>query len=74
MHFLLQVTVYFFKRMSYTQQKDSAQFFCDQKWLHLILYIVVREIILHFQIEIRGTLTKLYAFKVSRGHPSKVAK
>ena len=43
--------------------------------MQLMLYIVVyRNHLFEFQTEIQGSLMKLCVFKVSRGHPSKVAK
>ena len=42
------------------------------------IYILFKEIILQqwdaLQTEIQGSLTRLYAFKASGGHPSKVVK
>ena len=68
----------------YTQQKSSAQV---GVWVNPVLtrndcikyYIsLLKEIILQqfdaFQTEIQGSLTKLCAFKASRGHSSKVVK
>ena len=46
--------------------------------MHLFLYIVVYRNnfakMMEFQTEIQGSLTKLSLFKVSNGHPSKMAK
>ena len=46
--------------------------------MHLMLHIVVYrnhlQQFVEFQTEIQGSLRKLCVFKVSRGHPTKVAK
>ena len=66
----------------YTKQKKfctlrlSVNFCLNQEWMHLMLYIVVyrKSQSVEVQTEIQSSLTKLCVFKVSRVHPSKVAK
>ena len=70
--------------MIYTQQKSSAQVGVRVNSVltrngYIKCYIsLFKKIILQqldaFQTEIQGSLTKLCAFKVTRGHPSKVVK
>ena len=66
----------------YTQQKMfctlrvAVNFCLNKEWMHLMLYIHVyrRSQLVEVQTEIQGSFTKLCVFKVSRVHPSKVAK
>ena len=46
---------------------------CIQCYISLFTEIILQQLI-EFQTKIQGSLTKLCVFKVSRGHPSKVAK
>ena len=73
-----------FNRFIYTQQNSSAQVgvrvnsvlisnYCINCYISLFKEIILQELDA-FQTEIQGSLTKLRAFKVSRGHPSKVVK
>ena len=68
----------------YTQQTNSAQVGvrvnsvltrndCIKCYISLFKEIILQELGA-FQTEIQGSLTKLCAFTVSRGHPSKVVK
>ena len=68
----------------YTQQKSSAQVGvrvksvltrndCIKSCISLFKEIILQELD-PFQTEIQGSHTKRCAFKVSRGHPSKVVK
>ena len=68
----------------YTQQKSSAQMgfrvnpvlarnSCIQCYISLFTEIILQQFDA-FEIEIQGTLTKLWSFKASRGQPSKVVK
>ena len=70
--------------MIYTQQKRSAQVGvrvnsvlarngCIKCFISLFKEIILQHLDA-FQTEIQGSLTKLCAFKVSRGYPSKVLK
>ena len=70
--------------MKYTQQKSSAQMgfrvnpvlarnSCILCYISLFTEIILQQLDA-FKIEIQYTLTKLRAFKASRGHPSKVVK
>ena len=64
----------------FTQQKKFCTYgvlvnFClNQEWMHLMLYIIVYRNCFATIAEIQGSLRKQCVFKVSRGHPSKVAK
>ena len=68
----------------YTQKKRSAQVGvwvnsvltrngCIKCYISLFEEIIVQQLNA-FQTEVQGSLTKLCAFKASRGHPSKVVK
>ena len=68
----------------YTQQKSSAQTgfrvnsvlarnICIECYISLFTEIILQQLD-SFKIDFQGTLTKLRAFKASRGHPSKVVK
>ena len=70
--------------LSYTQQKRSAQVGvrvnsvltrndCIKCYISLFTEIILQQFD-PFQTEIQGSLTKLCAFKASRGHSSKVVK
>ena len=66
----------------YTQQKSSVGVWvnsvltrngCNKCYISLLRESILQQLDT-FQIEIQGSLTKLCAFKASRGHPSKVVK
>ena len=72
------------KTFKYTQQKSSAQVgvrvnsvltrnYCIKCYISLFKEIILQRLDA-FQTEIQGSLTKLCAFKASRGHPSKLVK